>query len=110
MEYIFHMPCIFKLLTGLYCPVCGGTRAMLAFLHFHFVESFLCNPIFIYLVVITCWLITGWILKKLGRKNADKFKFHMWMLYLGLGILLVVFVARNVGVYAFGYDYLGDIR
>lgn len=83
---------------------------MLAFLRFQFVESFMDNPIFIYMVILAIWLTVGWILKKKGHPRAKQFEFRLWMLYVGLVILLIVFVGRNLGVYVFGYDFLGDMR
>ncbi|WP_083809520.1 DUF2752 domain-containing protein [Anaerostipes caccae] len=31
LKFIPAFPCVFKLVTNLYCPACGGTRAALAF-------------------------------------------------------------------------------
>lgn len=31
----FQMPCLFQMMTGLYCPGCGGTRAVRALLSGH---------------------------------------------------------------------------
>ncbi|MBQ6855594.1 MAG: DUF2752 domain-containing protein, partial [Lachnospiraceae bacterium] len=35
------LPCMFRMLTGLYCPGCGGTRAVKALLTGHPIQSFL---------------------------------------------------------------------
>ena len=41
----FRIPCLFQLMTGLYCPGCGGTRAVKALLAGHPVLSFLYHPL-----------------------------------------------------------------
>ena len=37
--------CLFKRLTHLPCPTCGTSRAVLALLHGHVVQAWLCNPL-----------------------------------------------------------------
>jgi hypothetical protein len=39
-----HVPCLFRSLTGLSCPTCGGTRAAQALLAGRPLEAFLHNP------------------------------------------------------------------
>ena len=41
----FLMPCMFLKLTGLYCPGCGGTRAVAALLKGKWLLSFFYHPI-----------------------------------------------------------------
>lgn len=38
-------PCPFRALTGLPCPTCGSTRAVLAFLHLDIVAAISANPL-----------------------------------------------------------------
>ena len=40
---IIRFPCLFYQVTGVYCPGCGMTRAILAFCHGQFEEAFHCN-------------------------------------------------------------------
>lgn len=40
----FYPPCPFRLLTGLLCPGCGGTRALHALLHGDVAAAFAFNP------------------------------------------------------------------
>ena len=37
--------CAFLTITHLYCPGCGGTRALQELIRFHFISSLLCNPL-----------------------------------------------------------------
>ena len=36
-----NFPCLFHLVTGYYCPGCGGTRAIASLLHGQLFRSFL---------------------------------------------------------------------
>jgi len=38
-EYSFYPPCLFKLITGLDCPGCGGIRAVYSLLHGQFLSA-----------------------------------------------------------------------
>ena len=46
--YLFRLPlpsdCVFHAATGLYCPGCGGTRAVLSMLGGHFLKSLYYHP------------------------------------------------------------------
>lgn len=39
-----RLPCIFKEITGFYCPGCGGTRSVLALCSGNVIKSFLLHP------------------------------------------------------------------
>lgn len=45
-------PCLFHLLTGLYCPGCGGTRAIWALLRGDVLKSFCYHPFVLYAVMV----------------------------------------------------------
>ena len=56
------IPCLFHMLTGLYCPGCGMTRALLAISRFDLIGAFrahwafvICLPFMFYLYVMICW-------------------------------------------------------
>lgn len=44
------IPCVFQSLTGLYCPGCGGTRAVRSLLKGDFLMSFQYHPLVLYTV------------------------------------------------------------
>lgn len=99
---IYPIPCIFHVLTGLYCPGCGAGRACFALLHGHFLEAFAYNPLLFLLLpfiglylVVRCadWMITG-------GNHVDR-RISVKML---VAVLIVVFVygmVRNIPVYPF---------
>lgn len=45
-------PCLFRLLTGLYCPGCGGTRALKCLLQGKVLTSLYYNPLIVYMAVV----------------------------------------------------------
>ena len=98
-RFIPTFPCIFKLATNLYC---------LAFLRLDFLTSLKCNPTFTYLVLIAGWLAVGAAVRKTGKGTGEIFRFRMWMLYVGLAIFFGFGILRDIGLYFYHYDYLGD--
>ena len=42
----FIPPCMFRILTGIPCPACGGTRTGIYLSHLQFLKAFKMNPLF----------------------------------------------------------------
>lgn len=76
--------CIIRRFYGIYCPGCGGTRAVRAFLQGQFVDSFLYHPIVLYVAVIFLYCL-------LFRKKPK-----VTYLYIALGIVILNCIVRNV--------------
>ena len=51
----------------------------------------------------------GWMIKKLTGREIGIMKPRLRMLILGICIFFGFAVIRNIMVYQFGYDYLGDL-
>lgn len=106
---IRSMPCFFKEVTHLYCPGCGGTRSMIALLHLDIQRAFLCNPTVVYVLVMFLWCILGYMISRVTGREIKIMKPHLWMLIIGVILFFGFAVLRNIMVYQFGYDYLGDL-
>lgn len=99
-------PCLFKLLTGLYCPGCGGTRAVRALLHGEVLLSLQYHPLVLYTVVVT-----GAELLSLGvaraAKNPRLYLGHETLfVYIAVGIVIINWAMKNVLLLFFGIDLL----
>lgn len=101
--------CYFHDITHLYCPGCGGTRAVYALLTFHPIQSFLSNPIVVYAAGLLLYYYIGAILtivKKNGRRYCS---LQPWMAVVAAVIVLAFFVVRNGLLIFCKIDYLGDL-
>lgn len=98
---ICSMPCLFHMLTGWYCPGCGGTRALFFLLTGHPLLSFLFHPLVLYTV---CGLILLCFSRLvLRRKNGRGIAWFLW------GALLVTaanFIIKNAALLLFDVDLL----
>lgn len=102
----YFPPCAFKTLFHLYCPGCGGTRAVYYLLRLDLLNSFLCNPgvIFIVFTALYYWCKILFYLIK-GGGNAE-IRIHFGFLYVFLGIIIVNCIIRNILFTGFDIDYL----
>lgn len=84
----------------IYCPGCGGTRAIKELLRRHFIKSFWYHPFVLYAV-----LISGVFLGSNGmyhiKLTKSRFLLRPIYFYLGLGIILGQFILKNIGLWIF---------
>lgn len=92
----FRFPCMFHEITGLYCPGCGGTRAVKALLGGHIITSFVYNPIVLYGAVMYIWFMGSQLLERLTRGKVKGLKYRHLYLWLALVIVVVNCLVRNV--------------
>lgn len=97
-----RIPCLFHLVTGLYCPGCGAGRACYSILHGEFLKAFCYNPLMTVLLpligIYTAARAVDWIVT--GENHIDRkinVKFLTWVLV----IVVVYGVLRNIPVFPF---------
>lgn len=98
--------CAFKVLTHLYCPACGGTRAVSALWHLDFLTAVKSNAYVVFFAFFTIFYEI-WILLRILKDHPKPHWIPGWA---GWGLLVlwgVFFVLRNVLLLC-GIDFLGD--
>lgn len=121
------VPCLFHLLTGFYCPGCGGTRAVRLLLMGDVAGSFRYHPFVPYMAVVllaevllfTGSILAGFRIKKeqgkpvLARRDTKKTaryrtglarRYRYWTA-VGAGIVVINWLVKNVLLIA-GIDLL----
>ncbi|MDO5416282.1 MAG: DUF2752 domain-containing protein [Lachnospiraceae bacterium] len=102
-------PCLFHMLTGLYCPGCGGTRAIRLLLRGEVAKSFVYHPFVPYLALVlgieallfAAELVRGQVQKRRVSLSMRSFlwglerRLQTWTL-TGAGIVVVNWVVKNV--------------
>ena len=107
--HIFSM-CLMHDIMRLYCPACGGTRAVKAILSFDFLTALKCNPTvlltFIYFLYYDMYALVNIIKKK--KKVIERIHpfapISLLVVFIGFGIL------RNILLVYFNVDFIGDFR
>ena len=87
-EVLGSLPCPFHFLTGLYCPGCGGTRAVMALLTGNWKASLYYHPFVLYMTAAAGAEAALWIWGKIRRRPVEGFekRYRFWT----IGALLVV--------------------
>ena len=119
----FSSRCLFHELTGLYCPGCGGTRAVWALLHGKFWLSFCYHPLVLYAavsaVIFIAYLVSGLLLRLwiFSLKTQETLLFQIKnkaarlsaLLLWGMLIVLTAnFLLKN-GMLLYGIDIMPDV-
>ena len=93
---------------GLYCPGCGGTRALRSLLRLDFVSMLRYNPILpISIILYAYYNIRAFV--EIKRNNEEYFKKEKYSLIIVVAIIaLIYFIIRNV-LLLNGIDLIGDI-
>lgn len=93
-KYISIPSCPIYTHFGLYCPACGGTRAVIALFHFDILKSLLYNPIVIYFFFISSLYIIIETINIIFKKKINfPSKICLW---LGVAILLINWIIKNI--------------
>ena len=100
-------PCLFHRLTGLYCPGCGGTRAVRLLFTGHIWKSFLYHPGVLFAAVLYLWFMVSQTIErfsngklKVGLPYSDKF------LYWEMAVILLQCLIKNLVKISLGIGIL----
>lgn len=97
----FYPVCMFHELTGLNCPGCGGTRALYALLHGHFLTATRDNALFILTLAIAAIWCARFVFLKIQNQPA-KLNVPPKVLWAFLILAVVFTVVRNLP----GFEWL----
>lgn len=90
------LPCIFHTVTGLYCPGCGGTRAVRLLCQGHIVESLYYHPFVLYGALLYVWFMISNSIEYLsGGRVKIGMRYRKWYVVLGVIILALNFAIKN---------------
>jgi hypothetical protein len=99
-RHSFYPVCQFHLLTGLYCPGCGGTRAAYQLLHGNILLALHDNALFV--VSLPLLAARGiWYLNQKRHGRPVRFFIPPVALWTFLVVALVFLVLRNLPAFSF---------
>lgn len=99
-------PCLFHLITGLYCPGCGGTRSAIHLIHGDIIGSLVYHPLVLYMVVVVLIQLAGALLAKVKHNPIYLVKHYQLFAFIGLGIVVVNCLVKNYMLVVRGIDLL----
>lgn len=103
----YTVPCLMHTITGLYCPGCGGTRAVSFLLHGDFLLSFLYHPLVPYAAVLCGWFMISQTIERLSRHQI-RIGMHYRDIYLWIALTIVIlnFIVKNALLLGWHIDLL----
>ena len=98
--------CYFRKVTGLYCIGCGGTRAFNHFVRFHWLKSLYYHPFVPFAFGGYFSFLINSFLYRHNKKCIENFN-PLILVYVGVGILFLSFLIKNIALIAFGVHMIG---
>lgn len=102
MDAGIYPSCIFYSYLGIYCPGCGGTRAVRELLHGHVLRSLLYHPLVLYAAAIYVVFMISQTLSLVSKGRIKGVSFHFWFLYGAVAVIAVNFIVKNLLKFLFG--------
>ena len=100
------VPCPFQRFTGLYCPGCGGTRALKALLHGDLLLSLQYHPLVLYTAVVVAAELLSLAVARVTKNPRWYLGHETLFVYIAAGIIVVNWIGKNVLLVFFGIDLL----
>lgn len=99
-------PCMLHVLTGFYCPGCGGTRAVIALFRGDLLSSFRYHPFVPYAALLCGWFMISQTVERITRGRL-RIGLHYRAVYawIALAVIFINVVVKNVAL-LFGVDLL----
>lgn len=100
------IPCVFHLITGAYCPGCGGTRAIIYLMHGEVRKSFQYHPLVIYSIVGLAIYIVFYVLGYKRKHFRKILKYYPVLVQFAVVIVFANWIYKNYMLLAKGINLL----
>lgn len=106
--YLPIFECVSYKFFHLYCPLCGGTRAIFALFGFDLISAFKYN---LFLFYLSFAVIVYDVKACIGvfKGKIDAFFVPKWLVWVTSVLFVVFFVGRNLIMIVWGIDPIGDL-
>lgn len=102
----YMLPCLLHMLTGFYCPGCGGTRSFVALVQGKWITSFIYHPVVLYAAVIGGWFMVSQTVERISKRRWKiGLRYRDGYLWGALGIIVANFFIKNIALFL-GYDLM----
>lgn len=109
IHIIPSIPCGLVYLFHIYCPGCGGTRALFAMLHGHFLKSLYYNPAVVLGAALILYYEVAVIVTLIKNNGKTYYYRKSTLVYIYLVIVFGYAIVRDILLFVPGIDMLGDI-
>jgi hypothetical protein len=89
-------PCPSKLLFGVCCPGCGGTRMLYSLMHGDLASAAHYNAVSLVVVLLLCWSLAAWVVGSWQGRRIRTWLHWRWTAPVTLAVFSTWFVIRNL--------------
>ena len=101
----FYIPCVFHLVTGLYCPGCGVSGMCISIAQLDFVSAFKHNSALLVMSPLFVLLFVSIIYRYIKKGSLMTSKWQNVLIFIMIAVLLVFGVLRNIPYFSFLAPY-----
>ena len=101
--------CILHDILHIYCPLCGGTRALISLCRGQLLSSLLQNPVSAYLAVGFVVFDVIALVRMLRRSPLPLVRIPKWYVIGAIALAVLVFIIRNALMIFYGIDNLDGL-
>lgn len=98
--------CAFLNATHMYCPGCGGTRALFSLLHLRIKNSLCYNPAVILGALLLLYYEITVFMTLLSKEEKKYYSESPFPIYVYVSLVLIYTIVRNVLLVVFSIDML----
>ena len=102
----FFPKCAVKSITGLYCPGCGGTRAVKALFTGHILKYLYFHPVVPYCAVIYAVFMVRGTIAFITKEKYHYMKYSDIYVYIAVAIIIIQCIIKNYLLIAKGISII----
>ena len=103
---IVDMPCMIYENFGIYCPGCGGRRAVKALFAGDVLSSIYYHPIVLYALAVIVFVIGSRIMAYISRGKIKTVRFKPIFLYIALIMIVLNCIVKNILKFVWGIEMI----
>ena len=100
-------PCALYTVAGIYCPGCGGTRAVNHLIHGHLLKSLWYHPLVPYTAAVAGAYVISHTMNIITKGKVRAMLFRPIYLYIAIGIVAVNWIVKVAFILFFGIYLIG---
>ncbi len=99
--------CVFRAVTGFYCPGCGGTRAFYYLIHGNIFKSLIYHPFIIYAVAVSAVFYISQTLRFVSKNRIKAMHMSTGYVIAGAALIAVNWIVKNIMLACFRIAVIG---
>lgn len=96
-----YIPCLFRMVTGLYCPGCGITRLATALIEGHYLTAFQSNAALFLLLPFLAFIVIKHTIRFIKGYKTNETRIEKIIIGIMLVVLIAFGIMRNIPYFSY---------